>query len=291
MVLRCSITCAIAGRIRERRISRPCGACLPGWRAIVSGGCLRLERYWDPVPQDPTGRMVDGCRRRRASSMRSSIGRSIAASCNGRTGIFLSGGLDSISVAAVAQGSRAATGSEPAVGLVARISGPRVRRARLLQAAVARDLGLPQHLVDFHEAVGTRPRCSSSRSDWLGKLAAPILNPWFPAYLGLARCAQSLDGVRTILTGNGGDEWLTVTPFLSSRFDSPRCARRAGSVLRYVAPIVSSQSVRTCSQRCVAMRTAATWRHGASPAISGRSCCRTCEAVFGRRSGVARPRS
>jgi asparagine synthetase B (glutamine-hydrolysing) len=44
--------------------------------------------------------------------------------------------------------------------------------------------------------------------------AAP-LNPWQPAYLALARRARR-DGVRTILTGQGGDEWLCVTSFLAA---------------------------------------------------------------------------
>ena len=40
-------------------------------------------------------------------------------------------------------------------------------------------------------------------------------NAWQPAYLALARRAR-LDGVRTILTGEGGDEWLTVTSYYAA---------------------------------------------------------------------------
>ena len=80
--------------------------------------------------------------------------------------------------------------------------------------AVARGLGLPQHFMDFNEAVGSRPLGEQwvELNQYLG---APILNTWQPAYLALAVRAK-LDGVQTILSGHGGDEWLTVTPYLSA---------------------------------------------------------------------------
>ena len=183
----------------------------PGWRAIVSGGRLRLERYWDPVPQDrPVEWLTDEETARFDEVFDRAIDRCLR---NGPTGIFLSGGLDSISVAAVATDRVRRMGQSPPWALSLGFPDPECDE-RLLQAAVARDLGLPQHLVDFHEAVGMPPLFEQA----LGltrEFAAPMLNPWLPAYLGLARRAR-LDGVRTILTGNGGDEWLTVTPFLAA---------------------------------------------------------------------------
>jgi asparagine synthetase B (glutamine-hydrolysing) len=44
-----------------------------------------------------------------------------------------------------------------------------------------------------------------------GSVGAPIQNPWLPAYRWLAGQA-SQRGCDVILTGSGGDEWLTVTP-------------------------------------------------------------------------------
>jgi asparagine synthetase B (glutamine-hydrolysing) len=79
------------------------------------------------------------------------------------------------------------------------------------QSAVAHDLGLRQLLLGFDDAVGSRPALQQTL-ELTAKAAAPILNAWQPAYLALARRAR-LDGVRTILTGEGGDEWLTVTPY------------------------------------------------------------------------------
>src|SRR5207245_10030460 len=42
-------------------------------------------------------------------------------------------------------------------------------------------------------------------------LSAPLQNVWLPAYMHLAARAAAA-GCRVILTGSGGDEWLTVTP-------------------------------------------------------------------------------
>jgi len=39
----------------------------------------------------------------------------------------------------------------------------------------------------------------------------PPVSPWVPAYLALNRAAADV-GCETILTGGGGDEWLTVSP-------------------------------------------------------------------------------
>src|SRR5437660_1142427 len=45
-------------------------------------------------------------------------------------------------------------------------------------------------------------------------LPAPLLNPWLPGFLRLNEEAAAR-GCRTILTGNGGDEWL-ATPILAA---------------------------------------------------------------------------
>src|SRR5262249_43607114 len=44
---------------------------------------------------------------------------------------------------------------------------------------------------------------------------APPQNPWLPAYVELARRAR-LDGITTILSGSGGDEWLGAGPYHSA---------------------------------------------------------------------------
>ena len=85
---------------------------------------------------------------------------------------------------------------------------------RVRQKAVAHDLGLCQLFMDFDEALGSRPLLEQT-FELNEKTAAPILNPWLPAYIELARRAR-LDGVRIILTGQGGDEWLGAAPLLAA---------------------------------------------------------------------------
>src|SRR5262249_61075860 len=84
---------------------------------------------------------------------------------------------------------------------------------RVVQAAVARDLGLRQHLLDMDEAVGSRPLLEQTL-ELNSAVSMPILNMWQPAYLALARRAW-LDGVRTILTGQGGGGGVPGAPPLS----------------------------------------------------------------------------
>jgi asparagine synthetase B (glutamine-hydrolysing) len=183
----------------------------PSWRAVISGGRLRLERYWDPMPEDQPARWLTPEETERFDEVFDrAIDRCIHS---GHTGVFLSGGLDSISVAAVAADRTRQAGQSPPLALSLGFPDPACDE-RVRQAAIARDLGLRQYLVGFDEAVGSRPLFEQWRA--LNQhLAAPILNIWQPAYLELARRAR-LDGVQTIMTGHGGDEWLTVSPFLAA---------------------------------------------------------------------------
>src|SRR6266536_3612134 len=131
----------------------------------------------------------------------------------GQTGIFLSGGLDSVSVAAVAaELSRAEQLPKPlALSLI--FPDPK-ENEEIIQRGVATELGLPQVLKPFFEATGKdgliRPALAMSKS-----LAAPLLNTWAPAYYELA-LEGARRGCRRILTGNGGDEWLTISPLLAA---------------------------------------------------------------------------
>jgi asparagine synthase (glutamine-hydrolysing) len=180
----------------------------PGTRAVLSKGRLRFDRYWDPAPVDQP---VQWLTTEQASGFDDVFERAVKRClCHGQAGIFLSGGLDSISVAAVAADCARASGQSPPLALSLGFPDPECNEQER-QTAVARDLGLRQLLLSFDEAVGSRPPLRQTL-ELTAKAAAPILNAWQPAYLALARRAR-LDGVRTILTGEGGDEWLTVTSY------------------------------------------------------------------------------
>ena len=205
------IACAIAGQIGTRRSFRLCGACLPDGKPPC-----RADTYVLSVAGIP-------CRRANRSNglqparlrvlMRSSIGQSIAAFVMVRLEFFSAAGWT----------PSASPLSQP----IARVGLARPRHSRYrsdfrslsvmsgrYKRLLRRDLGLRQHLLDFHEALDSRPLLEQSLT-LNQELSAPLLNPWQPPYLALARRAR-LDGVRTILTGHGGDEWLCVSPILSA---------------------------------------------------------------------------
>lgn len=181
----------------------------PGRRAVISAGRLRVERYWRPIPED---RPVEWLTAEEIACFDEIFDRTVDRCLhNGPTGIFLSGGLDSISVAAIATDRARRNGQSPPRALSLGFPDPACNEQDR-QAAVARHLGLRQHLISFDEALGSRGLLEQAL-DW--NQNAPPLSPWSPVYSGLAQHARR-DGVRTILTGQGGDEWLTVTPNLAA---------------------------------------------------------------------------
>ena len=131
----------------------------------------------------------------------------------GRAGVFLSGGFDSVSVAAMAADLARRRDRPAPVTLSVGFPDPSCDE-RGVQTSVAQTLGLPRRLLDFHEAAGPRGLLAEGLT-LNERLPAPLLNVWFPVYVSLLRQAQR-DGVTTIFTGEGGDEWLGATPFLAA---------------------------------------------------------------------------
>jgi asparagine synthase (glutamine-hydrolysing) len=181
----------------------------PGWRVILSGGGARAARYWDPWPSDQP---VQWLTNEETASFDEVFNRSVDRCLkNGPTGVLLSGGLDSISVAAVATERARSIGVKPPLALSLVFPHPDCDEG-VRQTAVAAGLGLHQHLVGLYEAIGSRPLLDQALAlnQWLN---APLLNVWYPAYFELVRRGRA-DGVLNVLTGNGGDELLTVSPYL-----------------------------------------------------------------------------
>jgi asparagine synthetase B (glutamine-hydrolysing) len=182
-----------------------------GTRAVLSKGRLQFDRYWDPAP---VGRPLQWLTPEEASGFDEVFERAVKRClCHGQAGIFLSGGLDSISVAAVAADCARASGQGLPLALSLGFPDPECDEQER-QVAVARHLGLRQFLIGFDDAVGFRPTLQQTL-ELTAKAAAPIMHTWQPAYSALARRARR-DGVRTILTGEGGDEWLTVSPYYAA---------------------------------------------------------------------------
>jgi asparagine synthetase B (glutamine-hydrolysing) len=181
------------------------------WKAVLSARGLRLERYWDPIPEDQPVRWLSAEETGRFDQIfERAVDRCLR---HGPNGIFLSGGLDSISVAAVATDRARQLGQSLPLAFSLDFPDPDCSEGAR-QVAVARALGLPHHLRDFYEALGGRGLLEQVIA-LCARSAAPILGVYQPAYAYLTKRAKS-EGVRTILTGQGGDESLTLSPLLAA---------------------------------------------------------------------------
>jgi asparagine synthase (glutamine-hydrolysing) len=178
----------------------------------VEHGREYRERYWDPAREDEPVAWVTADDLDRFDDVFTRAVARCSASA-GRTAVFLSGGVDSIAVAtAAADDRRARHDVLPQALSLAFPDG--AANEETVQAAVARALGLDQFIAPFASTVahdGLLARALALGAEW----PVPMWNVWAPAYEHLARAGLDR-GCDTILTGRGGDEWLTITPYLSA---------------------------------------------------------------------------
>jgi asparagine synthase (glutamine-hydrolysing) len=164
----------------------------------------RVERYWElPTPEDW---IEDDELESFDSLLEEAVARPAAL---GRVGIYLSGGFDSVSVGALASDLARERGDPSPVALSLGFPHPDCDEQDV-QRSVASTLQLPQILMPFDDAVGADGLVASG-VELSASLPLPLLNPWRPAYVSLARAGRE-SGCDVILTGSGGDEWLTVNP-------------------------------------------------------------------------------
>ncbi|MBI3696745.1 MAG: hypothetical protein HY238_18140 [Acidobacteria bacterium] len=193
-------------------------------------GRLQVFRYWDPAPLGQGLRWVTREEISRFPELlRKAVERTMEC---GRTGILLSGGLDSIGVAAMAS-EIASERQWPAPRALSVIFSGEFSEEPV-QRRVAEALGFPQTFVDMRDyrsgrgLLGRLVDCTAGYP-W------PPLNVFSPAYSDLLRRARS-QGCEVVLTGEGGDEWLTVGPdYAADLIRSGRwreLARLARTVLR-----------------------------------------------------------
>lgn len=173
-------------------------------------GAAGLRRYWDPLPP---GEPLVWAGADELEEFDALLERAVARTLsNGPVGIYLSGGIDSVAIAAYASDIERRGGRAPwAFSLV---FPDKDVDEEDVQRAVATSLCLPQLVLPLEEAVGPEGVLGAAlalAADW----PSPLLNPWLPAYLRLGREAVAR-GCRTILTGGGGDEWLTAGPYYAA---------------------------------------------------------------------------
>lgn len=243
----------------------------PGWLVEMSSRGLSRRRYWNPIDQS---REIDFLADDEIEQFGSLLDLATARAYTGRrVAIFLSGGFDSVSVAAVACDLATRQARTPPLALS--IGFPELScDERNVQLSVAERLGMPVTLLDFDDAAG--PAGLMRRGLELNaRLGAPLFNNWMPAYLSLLdRGLQS--GVDTILTGEGGDEWLGTTPFLAADL------WRRGDMRGLIR--LAKTWKRSFHQDWVTVARAVTWRYGLRP-LAGRTCYRLApEAWEARRA-------
>jgi asparagine synthetase B (glutamine-hydrolysing) len=83
-----------------------------------------------------------------------------------------------------------------------------------VQRRVADALGIPQLLLGFDEAVGPRGRVLAA-VEGSRTAPTPLVGLWPPAYWRLAAEGRER-GCKVILTGGGGDEMLSFSPYLAA---------------------------------------------------------------------------
>jgi asparagine synthase (glutamine-hydrolysing) len=183
----------------------------PGYAIRLDEHGRRSYRYWDPAPP---GQPIDWIREEELHKFdvlfAQAVRRCLAF---GPAGIFLSGGLDSVTVAAVASQESRRMNLPAPLAMCLDFPNPEDSE-EAVQRSVAGELGLPLEIIPLQQAVGPEGLLISALR-LSGESSMPLLNSWYPAYLRLGLQAGRR-GCRTVLTGTGGDEWLGVSPLLSA---------------------------------------------------------------------------
>ena len=172
----------------------------------VGANGARLFRYWDPAPPDQPMRWISAEEVEQFEPLfAQAVDRCLQF---GPTGIALSGGLDSVSIAVIAadQTRRQALPRPMALSMTF-VGEPDEEH---VQREVAARLGLSQTLLPFDRAAGPDGIVMSAL-EMSAQWPWPLINPWRPAYRELV-LAGKRRGVQVILTGEGGDEWLALSP-------------------------------------------------------------------------------
>lgn len=194
----------------ERTFYRGVKRVPPGHLLLREGGAVRIRRHWRPAPIGAGAEWVREDELPRFGELLDrAVGRALE---DGPAGIFLSGGLDSVSVSAAAAEHARERGTPLPHALSLLFPGEVSEEP--IQRGVASRLGLELTTLPLEEAlghdglVGAGLRLSATS-------AMPLQNVWTPAYHELVEIAKR-HGCGTILTGGGGDEWLTVTPLYAA---------------------------------------------------------------------------
>ena len=177
----------------------------PGHYLEVTPSRVAEPQYWEPMPADDEPMLTEQVVHDRFEpALAESVRRCLAL---GAQGIMLSGGVDSVTIAALAAPQVGALGRSPLVAVSAR-TGYRMSHEEVMQSKVTEALGMPHRVSTMLEWIGNRDPLQMSL-DLVPELPAPTDVWWVGTYTEFYR-RTAADGLNVLLTGSGGDNWLGV---------------------------------------------------------------------------------
>ena len=181
---------------------------LPPGHVLRDGGDGRkVYRHWDPAPSEGG---IEWARDDELEQVEALLAQAVERCLQlGPAGVYLSGGLDSATVAVLAADASRRCGLPAPVALSVLFPDPECDE-QAVQRAVGADLGLPHVFASFDDAVGPGGLLGAAL-ELTAQAPVPLLNPFEPAFDHLAVAARS-QGCRVLLGGGGGDEWLALDP-------------------------------------------------------------------------------
>lgn len=178
-----------------------------GYVYKVKNSSRHLYRYWEPIVRDQD---IDWISPEKIDQFESLLDQAMKRCLNtDKAGIFLSGGLDSVTVATLAtEMSRKENFPNPvAYSLIFPYPGANEED---IQRSVANKLQIHHLIISLLDTMGPDGILASAIGINIRR-PVPLLNLWVPGYQFLTLSAKE-SGIHTILTGGGGDEWLGVSP-------------------------------------------------------------------------------
>jgi asparagine synthase (glutamine-hydrolysing) len=201
----------------------------PGHALEISAAETRLHCYWDLDPEAVPAHATDD---EHAEQFRELFGRAVACRVRGidRVGVLLSGGIDSSSIAGVAQEIRTRAGESPVHAFSATFPGKACDESAYIDAVVGM-WRLPSTRRDARLA---------SRQDLEAYANRYLDVPMTPGLTGdvLRRDAAAM-GIRTLLTGSGGDDFFSGSPLRA--LSMIRGGDLAGVARAVVSPLLSDR--------------------------------------------------
>ena len=184
----------------------------PGHVMRVAGAERRLYRYWNPLPSDGRIEWIadDEAQDRFEALLRQAVARCLLP---GPGGVYMSGGLDSSTIAMVAADVSRTQGDAPPCALS--LIFPETGRAEAeRQRSLAAELGLPQVQLPYEDAAGPQGTLAAAL-EMTRTLPAPLILIWRPALQRLALQGRE-HGCRVVLDGDGADEALWENPIAAA---------------------------------------------------------------------------